>query len=351
MVRGSEDERPGGEFREILKQRARGPAQLGHLDPELCERAMAMILAGEATPAQTAGFLLVGRAAGDSPEEIAAYTRAAASFVRPLGEESDAVTVAGGFDGKLRTVNLGAAASLVAAAAGAKVLMIGAENTPPKEGRTSFATLRALGVEAPQTLEESADSLRERGYAATSSEHYLPELHSLLGLRWEMTRRTVLNVVEKLVSPLPGSSRMIGVTHGSFLQGVPRALVELGVRRALVFKAIEGSDEAQLDENAPLALVENGEIEHFEVPPESLGLRRVARSQITWRSEEREKRDLLAALGGEEGPTRDLIVYNAALRLWMQTGCDLSLLGDCAEAVRVSLRAHGDSPESLLTGA
>ena len=62
----------GEGFREILKARARGPEHLGPLDPELCERAMALILSGEATPAQAAGFLLVGRAAGDSPAELAA---------------------------------------------------------------------------------------------------------------------------------------------------------------------------------------------------------------------------------------------------------------------------------------
>lgn len=169
---------------------------------------MRAILSGEATPAQAAGFLLVGRAAGDSPPEMAAYARAAASFVREIDAPGkNIVTVAGGFDGKLRTLNVGAASSLVAAAAGAKVLMVGCEKTPPKEGRTVFEAFRGLGVSAPQPLDEAANSLQTRGFAATSTEHYLPELHALLGLRWEMARRTVLNVVEKLVSPIPGSAR------------------------------------------------------------------------------------------------------------------------------------------------
>lgn len=74
----------GEGFREILKARARGPRHLGPLDPELCERAMEFILSGEATPAQTAGFLLVGRAVGDSHAELAAYARAARRFVREI---------------------------------------------------------------------------------------------------------------------------------------------------------------------------------------------------------------------------------------------------------------------------
>jgi anthranilate phosphoribosyltransferase len=67
----------GEEFRRILKLRARGPEHLGYLEPELCERAMELILSGEATPAQIGGFLLVGRAVGDSAAELAAYARCA----------------------------------------------------------------------------------------------------------------------------------------------------------------------------------------------------------------------------------------------------------------------------------
>lgn len=59
-----------------------------------------------------------------------------------------------------------------------------------------------------------------------------------------MARRTVLNVVEKLVSPVPGSRVMVGITHRPFLESVPAALVDLGVEHALVYGAIEGSDEA-----------------------------------------------------------------------------------------------------------
>ncbi len=76
--------RMGEEFREILKERARGPAHLGPLEPALCERAMQLILAGEATPAQIGGFLLVGRAVGDDATELAAYTRPMRSLARSI---------------------------------------------------------------------------------------------------------------------------------------------------------------------------------------------------------------------------------------------------------------------------
>lgn len=74
---------------------------------------MELVLSGEATPAQAAGFLLVGRAVGDGPAELAAYARAGRSFVRQIEPPpgGPVVTVAGGFDGKLGTFNVAAAAA------------------------------------------------------------------------------------------------------------------------------------------------------------------------------------------------------------------------------------------------
>ncbi|HZC20001.1 MAG TPA: hypothetical protein VE225_09845, partial [Rubrobacteraceae bacterium] len=109
----------------------------------------------------------------------------------------------------------------------------------------------------------------------------------------------------------------VGVTHRPFLKSVSEALVDLGVERALVFQAIEGSDEAPLDGNSSLVWVRGEETEEFRVPPGSLGLSRTTRAHIPWEDAGEEARRVLAVLKGEEGPVRDLILYNAALRLWV----------------------------------
>ncbi len=308
------------EFAPYLKVLARGPDSLADLEPEVAEQATELILRGVATPAQIAGFFLIGRAKGNSSSEIAAFSRAMRRFCRPIEAlpGPPVVTVTGGFDGKTRTFNVGAAASLVAAAAGGRILLLGGEEVPPKAGRTNFDALRNLGVRAPHTLQETSSSLKEHGLAATTPEHYLPELHGLLQLRREMVRRTALNVSEKLVSPVAASRMLVGMTHRHpFLKVIPEALVSLGVKRALVLQAIEGSDEAPLDGNSALVWVRDKEIEEFRVRPQSLGLLRATKANVPWKDPEDEAWRLLRALGGEEGPVSDLILYNAALRLWV----------------------------------
>ena len=131
-----------------------------------------------------------------------------------------------------------------------------------------------------------------------------------------MVRWTVLNVVEKIVSPIPDSRMMVGITHRAFLKSFPAALMDLGVEHALVYGAIEGSDEAALDGSSSLVRVRDGETEEFRVPPDSVGLSRATRADIPWRSAEDENSRTLAALEGEAVPVGDLILYNAALRLW-----------------------------------
>jgi hypothetical protein len=102
---------------------------------------------------------------------------------------------------------------------------------------------------------------------------------------------------------------------------VPAALAELGACRALVVQAIEGSDEAPLDGNSALVWVsEEGEVEEFRISPESVGLSRATKAHIPWSGPEDEARLLLNTLDGEEGPVRYLILYNAALRLWVGDG-------------------------------
>lgn len=342
------------QFAPYLKAQARGPAHLGELDPETSEAAMTLILRGVPSPAQISGFLLVGRARKEGFRELAAYARAMRSFIREVEPPPGpaVVTVVGGFDGKLRTFNVGVAASLVAVAAGGRVLMVGGEGVPPKYGRTVFNALRNLGLAVPRTLGDVEDSLRESGFAVAAPEQYLPGLHGLLQLRREMVRRTALNVVEKMVSPVPGSPLLVGITHRPFLETVPKALVELGVGRALVYQAVEGSDEAALDGSASLVSVRDGRLEEFRISPESLGLSRATRAQIPWNGPADEARRVRDALEGEEGPVKDLILYNAALRLWMaDDGVSLSEhLSNARYTLEAGRASQFVGPPVLTTG-
>jgi len=95
----------------------------GHdLSREEARGVMGVVMAGEATPAQIAGFLVALRAKGETADEIAGCAEAMREHVLAVHPtRHDLVDTAGtGGDGA-RTFNISTAAALVAAAAGAAV--------------------------------------------------------------------------------------------------------------------------------------------------------------------------------------------------------------------------------------
>ena len=76
----------------------------------------------------------------------------------------------------------------------------------------------------------------------------------------------------------------------------------------------------------------SSETEEFCVSPDSVGLSRATRADIPWKGAEDETSRSLAALQGEAGPVKDLILYNAALRLWTAADEGTSLAGSVERA-------------------
>ena len=99
-----------------------GVADGRDLTREEAREVMAGIMAGEATQAQIAGFLVALRAKGETADEIAGCAEAMREHVLPVRpERDDVVDVVGtGGDGG-RTLNISTAAAIVTAAAGAAV--------------------------------------------------------------------------------------------------------------------------------------------------------------------------------------------------------------------------------------
>ena len=113
------------------------------------------IMAGEATQAQIAGFLVALRAKGETADEIAGFAEAMREHVLPVRpKRDDVVDVVGtGGDGG-GTLNISTAAAIVTAAAGGAVAKHG--NRAASSASGSADVLEALGFALEQSPERIA---------------------------------------------------------------------------------------------------------------------------------------------------------------------------------------------------
>ena len=94
-----------------------------------------------------------------------------------------------------------------------------------------------------------------------------------------------------------------------------RVLGLLGVRRAMVVHSEEGLDEISLAAPTTAWEVVDGEVRTFQVCPEDVGLLRCRREDLRGGDVAVNRSLAERVLQGERGPTRDVVLLNAAAAL------------------------------------
>src|SRR5262245_29263043 len=114
------------------------------LTAEQATWAMGEILAGQATPAQIAGFAVSLRAKGETVEEITGLVTAMYEQATPIEVSGRLLDVVGTGGDRSMSVNISTMAAIVAAGAGARVVKHGNSSDSSQSG--SADVLEAMGV-------------------------------------------------------------------------------------------------------------------------------------------------------------------------------------------------------------
>jgi anthranilate phosphoribosyltransferase len=297
----------------VTVQRAVGRLVDGHdLSREDARAAMNQIMAGEATQAQIAGFLVALRAKGETAEEIAGCAEAMREHVlRVHPTRTDVVDIVGtGGDGA-NTWNISTAAALVAAAAGAAIAKHG--NRAASSASGAADVLEALGFRLelpPERIERSIDEL---GFGFLFAQAHHPAMRHAAPVRRELATRTVFNVLGPLTNPAGARALMLGVYSPELTRTLAEALVQLGATRAYVVHGAGGIDElSPLGPNL-VCEVEDGTVREYELDPLDLGVERCAPEELRGGDPAANAAALRAVLSGEEqGGHRSAVVLNAA---------------------------------------
>jgi anthranilate phosphoribosyltransferase len=298
-------------FRATIKAVGTGPRGSRALSFDEARAAMAAVLSGETTDAQTGAFLMAMRMKGEEPQELAGLAqglRDAALSRDPCAVAP--VACAGAYDGVAESPQLSLAAAILAATCGTPCVIHCGDTLGPKYGTNSADVLAALGGPGRPRLEQSRSMLEECGVALVHAGEAIPGWDRLARIRDQVGLRGPVHSAEKLVDHLGAKRFLVGYTHQPYGPRIVGALEALGAESSLAVRGPEGSDVPR-----PARPQATGR-DQIELPHQ-LGLR------LTSVSSAPDSAELTRAiLSGEEGDAAEVaVVLGSALRLLVAGNC------------------------------
>jgi anthranilate phosphoribosyltransferase len=325
-------------IQDLLAKIAKGPKASKDLTWDECKQAMKALIEGEATPAQVGAFLIAMRFKMESVTELAALTAAARQYVLPLAVPKELALVdVPSYAGKQDTFHAIVAASIVAASAGAAVLMHGYDGIPGRPG--SAGVLKALGIPVDADPAFVAEEVGRKGFAYLDIGLYHPPLYRFLEMRQELGVRNVFHPIARLLNPARAAVQVVGLSHPPHFEKTAEALRILGCRRALVIRGVEGDPELSVSMVTRVLEIRDERITPLGVAAKDFGFAFApSREMAGFPPDQREREaDLIRRILRNQVPggPRDWVLMNAALLLYAAgKGASLSA---CFPAARAAL--------------
>ena len=283
------------------------------LPTEDAAQAMNEIMTGEATPAQFGAFVTALRVKGETPEEIAGMARVMREKSLRVHVDGPLVDTCGTGGDASGTFNISTAAGFVVAGADVKVAKHG--NRAMSGACGSADVLETLGVKIDLCPQGVARCLDEVGFGFMFAQVFHPSMKFAAGPRREIGIRTVFNILGPLTNPADAKAQLLGVADPALGEKMSRVLGSLGSSHALVVHGADGLDEFTLGDVTQVWELRDGAVSTYTVTPEELGFSRVRRGDLTVGGAEEGARTLREVLRGSTGPTRDVVLANAAAAL------------------------------------
>jgi anthranilate phosphoribosyltransferase len=274
--------------------------------------AMNTIMAGEASDAQMAGFLVALRAKGETVQELTGLVEAMLENAKPIDIPGETLDIVGTGGDRHNTVNISSMAALVCAGAGAKVVKHG--NRASSSASGSADVIEALGVRLDLTVDRVAEAALTAGITFCFAQVFHPSMRYAAVPRREMGVPTAFNFMGPLTNPARPAASAIGVADARLAPLIAGVLAERGVR-ALVFRGEDGLDEMTTTGVSTVWEVRDGAVETSTVDPLDLGIPRATLEDLRGGDAAANAAVVRSVLAGDRGPVRDAVVLNAAAAL------------------------------------
>ena len=286
------------------------------LDAATIATAVEVILQGDASPAQIAGFLVALRGRGETSSELSAMLDVVLThgIEVPLNESqrSLAIDVVGtGGDGS-HSINVSTIAAIVAAGAGALVCKHGNRSASSSCGTADV--LEELGVNIGASADTVARCVSEAGIGFCFAPTFHPAFRFAGPPRREIGIPTAFNLLGPMANPGRVQRQVIGVADPSRAELVLGTLRQRGAKHVWV---VHGNGLDELSTTGPSIVHEliDDTISTFTIDATELGLAPASQDDLTGGGPAENAEVARNVLSGAPGAHRDIVVFNAAAAL------------------------------------
>ncbi|MBL6635813.1 MAG: anthranilate phosphoribosyltransferase [Actinobacteria bacterium] len=286
------------------------------LDPVSVTTALEVILQGDATPAQIAGFIVAMRSRGETSNELSAMLdvvlKHGVEVPLTVEQQQHAIDVVGtGGDGS-HSINVSTMAALVAAGAGAPVCKHGNRSASSSCGTADV--LEQLGVNIAADAETVARCVDNAGIGFCFAPTFHPAFRFAGSPRRELGIPTAFNLLGPMANPGRVQRQLIGVADPNRAELVLDTLRGRGAEHVWV---VHGSGLDELSTTGPSTVHElrDGETRTFTVDATDYGIASASSSDLSGGGPEQNAEVVERVLSGQHGPHRDIVLLNAGAAL------------------------------------
>ncbi len=309
---------PFERMRTYLREIGQGPRAGRDLTREEAASALGLILDGEATSAQAGGFLLLQRYKGESVDELLGFVdayRARANLIRPAVQ--GLLDIGSPYDGRRKSIVVSPASAIVVAAAGAPVVLHGEKDMGPKHGVPVGDVLEALGLDVDGEPPAVQSAIESHGLGYMRQERFVPAVYAARELREEVALRTLFATVEKIANIAAARYSVIGIAHLPYKDKMLDAAGANSFERVLVVQGIEGNEDVPTSRPCRAYLREGDDTTELTIDASQYGLEAASKEEMEGGDARHNAEIAQSIFAGQKGAYRDLIVLNAAVRLWL----------------------------------
>jgi anthranilate phosphoribosyltransferase len=291
-----------------------------NLSAQEAQEAMETILAGAASHAQIAAFLVALRMKGETVEELVGFARAMRRMAVPMAahflENNDGqplLDTCGTGGDAVGTFNISTIAAFVVAGAGVRVAKHGNRSISSRCGSADL--LEALGVPVAVTPERAAAAIHQIGIGFL----FAPAMHTAMKhaqtVRTELKMRTVFNLLGPLTNPAGANAQLAGAPSRAAAELMVGALARLELPRGFVVHGSDGMDEITTTGPTVAFEIDHGTVRQHTWHPDDFGVPSVTATALQGGDAAVNAAIAREVLAGCPGPRRDIVLVNASAAL------------------------------------